>query len=43
MIKMVKIIEIHDEEFGREGIENLKPFYEMTKEESDIVSGEFHD
>lgn len=40
---MVKIIEIHDEDFGREGIKDLKPFYEMTKEEADIVRGEFND
>ena len=40
---MVKIIDINDEEFGRECIEDLKPFYEMTKEESDIVIGELHD
>ena len=40
---MVKIVDINDEEFGREGIRYLKPFYEMTNEESEIISGELHD
>lgn len=35
----MKIIDIHDEDYGREGIANLAVFYEMTKEEAEIVSG----